>query len=89
MFLTGWPRPPLQIRTVCVPCGGRTAEEGLVASVCGGQWAQTLQTLVQDSAQVTRVAKAANGDAVQVHGLHKVAQQRPLQAQDVPSGEKM
>lgn len=35
------------------------------------------------------VAKAADGDAVQVHGLHKVAQQRPLQAQDVPSEEEM
>lgn len=35
------------------------------------------------------VAKAADSDTVQVHGLHKVAQQRPLQAQDVPSEEEM
>lgn len=55
--------------------------------MCGGQRAQALQPLVQNSAQMPCVAKAADGDAVQVHGLHKVAQQRPLQAQDVPSEE--
>lgn len=56
--------------------------------MCGGQRAQALQPLVQNSAQMPCVAKAADGDAVQVHGLHKVAQQRPLQAQDVPSEEE-
>lgn len=74
---------------MCLYFGGRTTEQGLVASVCGGQRAQTLQPLVQNSAQMACVAKAADGHAVQVHGLHKVAQQRPLQAQDVPSEEKM
>lgn len=69
--------------------GARTAEQGLIAPVRGGQRAQTLQPLVQNSAQMACVAQAADGDAVQVHGLHKVAQQRPLQAQDVPSEEKM
>lgn len=64
----------------------RTAEQGLVASVRGGQRAEALLPLVQDSAQIARVAQAADGHAVQVHRLHKVAQQRPLQAQDVPSG---
>lgn len=74
---------------VCLYSGGRTAEQGLISSVCGGQWAQALQPLVQNSTQMAGVAKAADGDAVQVHGLHKVAQQRPLQAQDVPSEEEM
>lgn len=69
--------------------GGLTAEQGLIASVCGGQWAQALQPLVQNSAQMACVAKAADGNAVQVHGLHKVAQQSPLQAQDIPSEKKM
>lgn len=68
--------------------GGRTTEQGLIAPVRGGQRAQTLQPLVQNSAQVACVAEAADGDAVQVHGLHKVAQQRPLQAQDVPPEEE-
>jgi len=63
----------------------RTAEQGLVASVRGGQRAQALLPLVQDPAQIARVAQAADGHAMQVHGLHEVAQQRPLQAQDVPS----
>lgn len=36
---------------------------------------------------MARVAKAADGHAVQVHRLHEMAQQRPLQAQDVPSEE--
>lgn len=63
----------------------RTAEQGLVTPVCGGQWAQALQPLVQNSAQMARVTKAADGQAVQVHRLHKVTQQCPLQAQDVPS----
>lgn len=36
---------------------------------------------------MARVAKAADGHAVQVHRLHEMAQQRPLQAQDVPSKE--
>lgn len=74
---------------VCVYFGGCTAEQGLIASVRGGQWTQALQPLVQNSTQMASVAKAADGDAVQVHGLHKVAQQRPLQAQDVPSEEEM
>lgn len=65
-------------------CRSRTAEQGLVASVRGGQWAQALQPLVQYSAQMARVAKAADGHAVQVNRLHEVAQQRPLQAEDVP-----
>lgn len=65
-------------------CRGRTAEQGLVASVRGGQGAQTLQPLVQNSAQMARVAQAAHGHAVQVHRVQKVAQQRSLQAQDVP-----
>lgn len=62
----------------------RTAEQGLVASVGGGQRAETLLPLVQDSAQVTRVAQAAHCHAVQVNRLHEVTEQRPLQAQDVP-----
>lgn len=66
-------------------CRGRTAEQGLVASVRGGQWAQSLLPLVQNSTQMARVAQAAYGHTLQVHRLHKVAQQRPLQAQDVPS----
>lgn len=70
-------------------CGGRTAEQGPIAPVQGGQWTQALQPLVQNSTQMASVAKTADGDAVQVHGLHKVAQQRPLQAQDVPSVEEM
>lgn len=74
---------------VCLYFGGRTAEQGLIASVRGGQWTQALQPLVQNSTQMASVAKAADGDAVQVDGLHKVAQQRPLQAQDVPSEEEM
>lgn len=65
-------------------CRSRTAEQGLVASVRGGQWAQALQPLVQYSAQMARVAKAADGHAVQVNRLYEVAQQRPLQAEDVP-----
>lgn len=77
------PPPPPPNLWLC----GRTAEQGLVASVGGGQRAQTLQPLAQNSAQVAGVAKAADGDAVQVHGLHEVAQQRALQAQDVPSAE--
>lgn len=68
----------------CV-CRSRTAEQGLVASVRGGQWAQPLQPLVQHSAQMARVAEAADSHAVQVHRLNEVAQQRPLQAEDVPS----
>lgn len=51
----------------------------------GGQWAQAFLPLVQNSAQMARVTQAADSHAVQVHRLHKVAQQRPLQAQDVPS----
>lgn len=50
----------------------------------GGQRAQALQPLVQNPAQMARVAQAADGQAVQVHRLHKVAQQRPLEAEDVP-----
>lgn len=75
-------------RHVCLCCS-RTTEQGLVASVRGGQWAQALQPLVQNSAQMARVAEAADGHAVQVHRLHKVAQQRPLQAQNVPSEEEV
>lgn len=71
-------------------CGcraGPTAQQGLVASVRERQRAQALQSLVQNPAQVARVPQAAHGQAVQVHRLHKVAEQRPLQAQDVPPGE--
>lgn len=50
----------------------------------GGQRAQALQPLVQNPTQMARVAEAADGQAVQVHRLHKVAQQRPLEAEDVP-----
>lgn len=74
---------------MCLYFGGRTAEQGLIASVRGGQWTQALQPLVQNSTQMAGVAKAADGDAVQVHRVHKVAQQRPLQAQDVPSEEEI
>lgn len=75
-------------RHVCLCCS-HTTEQRLVASVRGGQWAQALQPLVQNSAQMARVAEAADGHAVQVHRLHKVAQQRPLQAQNVPSEEEV
>lgn len=83
------PRCGTQLFALCLYFGGRTAEQGLIASVRGGQWTQALQPLVQNSTQMAGVAKAADGDAVQVNGLHKVAQQRPLQAQDVPSEEEM
>lgn len=66
-------------------CCSRTTEQGLVASVCGGQWAQALLPLVQNSAQMACVAQASYSHTLQVHRLHKMAQQRPLQAQDVPS----
>lgn len=70
-------------------CCSRTAEQGLVASVCGGQGAQALEPLVQNSAQMARVTEAADGHTVKVHRLHKVAQQCPLQAEDVPSEEEV
>lgn len=66
-------------------CCCHTAEKGLVASVRSRQRAQPLEPLVQNSAQMARMAKAPDGHAVQVHRLHKMAQQRPLQAKDVPS----
>lgn len=69
---------------MCV-CRSRTTEQGLVASVGGGQRAEPFLPLVQNSAQMARVAQAADGHAVKVHRLHEVAEQRPLQAQDVPS----
>lgn len=66
----------------------RTAQQGLVASVCSRQWARTLLTLVQNSAQMARVTEAADSQAVQVDRLHKVAQQGPLEAQNVPPERK-
>lgn len=66
----------------------RTAQQGLVASVRDRKWAQALLPLTQHSAQVTCVPQAANSHAVQVHRLHKVAQQRSLQAQNVPPKSK-
>lgn len=74
-------------QTICGCRAGPTAQQGLVASVREWQRAQALQSLVQNPAQVARVPQAAHGQAVQVHRLHKVAEQRPLQAQDVPPGE--
>lgn len=66
-------------------CYSRTTEKGLVAPICAGKWTQAFLPLVQNSAQMTCVAQAADDHTVQVHRLQKVAQQSPLQAEDVPS----
>lgn len=61
-----------------------TAEEGPVVPVGGGQLADVLGAVAHDPGEVARVAQAAHDDAVQVHGLDEVAEQRALQAQHVP-----
>lgn len=64
--------------------GALTAEEGPVVPVGGGQRAHVLRPVAHDARQVARVAQAAHGDAVQVHGLDEVAEEGALQPQHVP-----
>lgn len=52
--------------------------------VGGGQLADVLGAVAHDPGEVARVAQAAHDDAVQVHRLDEVAEQRALQAQHVP-----
>ena len=84
IFLNVFHLNPSETCLTCL-CHSLTTEQRLVASVRGGQGAEALLPLVHNAAQVARVAQAAHRHALQVHGLQEVAQQRPLQAQDVPS----
>ena len=52
--------------------------------VGGGQLADVLGPVAHDPGQVARVVQTPHDDAVQVHGLDEVAQQRALQAQHIP-----
>lgn len=61
-----------------------TAEEGPVVPVRGRQLADVLRPAAHHPGEVAGVAQAPDHDAVQVHGLDEVAEQRPLQAQHVP-----
>lgn len=54
--------------------------------VGGRQLADVLGPVAHDAGEVACVAQAAHHDAVQVHGLDEVAEQRALQAQHVPPG---
>lgn len=62
-----------------------TTKKRLVASVSGRQRSEALQSLTHHPVEVTRVSEAAHRQTVEVHRLHKVTQQCPLQSQDIPS----
>ena len=55
--------------------------------VRGRQLADVLRPAAHHPGEVAGVAQAPDHDAVQVHGLDEVAEQRPLQAQHVPPGD--
>lgn len=67
---------------------GLTAEQQLLPSV----WEELLpdggQAAGQGPAQVARVAERPHRQAVQVHRLHQVGQERPLQADYAPPGRQ-
>lgn len=54
--------------------------------VRGGQLADVLGPVAHDPGEVAGVVQAPHHDAVQVHGLDEVAEQRTLQPQHVPPG---
>ena len=63
-----------------------TTEKGPGVPVGGRQLADVLGPVAHDTGEVACVAQAAHHDAMQVHGLDEVAEQRALQAQHVPPG---
>lgn len=63
---------------------GPTAEQQLLPAVRERQVLDGREAACHGSAQVTRVAERPHRQAVQVHRLHQVRQERPLEAHNAP-----
>lgn len=68
--------------------GFLTAEEGPVVPVGGRQLADVLGPVAHHPGEMAGVVQTPHDDAVQVHGLDEVAEQRTLQSQHIPPGRK-